>query len=168
MQGLQGLQGAPGAPGSQGPLGSQGLPGQQGMQGQEGPQGPRGDRGPQGVPGQPVNIAAIQILPSVHRYFYVVEEDVDLIAGVQIAANRFVNDAGEPAHAFIEHGVQGYNNLYINAMLQERLVYSVRPHVLIIHPITHTLQAGTPLIVESVGFRAKIVSDDPVGIEAQI
>lgn len=72
------------------------------------------------------------------------------------SANQFVNDAGDPASQFTDYGQNGYYNLFINAVMQEGQLYAVNSNTLTIQPTGQTIKAGTPIILESLGFKAEI------------
>ena len=129
----------------------------QGIQGPPGPQGIQGPAGPQGTPG--TEVTGIKIIPSVQRYFTTVESDIPVTTSRTFTANQFVNDAGESITQFTDYGCYGYFNLFINAVLQEGQLYSVNSNALTIQPTGQTIKATTPIILESIGFTAEIITN---------
>ncbi|MGE7934888.1 DUF4183 domain-containing protein [Viridibacillus arvi] len=101
----------------------------------------------------PVVIPEGTIIPTTNRYFYIVTEDIDLTNGTTIPANLFTDDNGNPVTEFKLFNPNGYVNLYINAVMQEGSAYKVTPDLLIINPFNGTIFAGTPIIIESLGFQ---------------
>ncbi|MGE7924186.1 DUF4183 domain-containing protein [Viridibacillus arvi] len=93
------------------------------------------------------------IIPTINRYFYIVTEDIDLTNGKTIPANLVTDDNGNPVTEFQLFNPNGYVNLYINAVMQEGGAYKVTPESLIINPFIDTIFAGTPIIIESLGFQ---------------
>ncbi|MBA9087180.1 hypothetical protein FHR92_003662 [Fontibacillus solani] len=153
-QGAQGLQGDRGAQGLQGDQGAQGLPGAPGKQGPKGDPGQEGPPGPQGPPGEAI-IPDITVTPTINRYFYVSDTDLDLIMTVAIPSRQFIDDSGNPAADFAGLGPNGFNNLYINGIIQPGNVYHVSPLSLSFPTQSSTIYAGTPIIVETVKLTAK-------------
>ncbi|MBD2867425.1 DUF4183 domain-containing protein [Paenibacillus sp. IB182493] len=158
-QGPAGHQGAQGAAGQQGAAGMQGLPGAPGRQGETGgqgpagPQGPQGTQGPPGPPGPPV--AAVIVLPDAQRYFYFAE--AAMTGTAVIPASGFTNDEGAAAAGFGGLGASSYANLYINGLMQEGSLYSLREDGLTLFLNGDIVYLGTPIIVEIVQFKARIV-----------
>lgn len=101
----------------------------------------------------PVVIPEGTIIPIINRYFYIVEEDIDLTNGATLAANLFTDDNGDPVTEFTLFNPNGYVNLYINAVMQEGGAYKVTPDSLTLNPFNATIFAGTPIIIESLGFQ---------------
>ncbi|HEY2492785.1 MAG TPA: DUF4183 domain-containing protein [Paenibacillus sp.] len=101
----------------------------------------------------------IVILPTVKRYFWIADSDINLESEKIIHAHQFINDSGESADQIINFGSSGYINLYINAVLQEGELYTVSPKDLTIKPTGQTIVSGTPIILESVGFVAQYVAN---------
>jgi len=93
------------------------------------------------------------IIPTINRYFYIVTEDIDLTNGVTLPANLFTDDNGDPVTEFTLFNPNGYVNLYINAVMQEGGAYKVTPDSLTLNPFNATIFAGTPIIIESLGFQ---------------
>ena len=92
------------------------------------------------------------IIPTINRYFYVVPSTINLINGITFPATLFTNDQGTSVTEFKTFYPNGYVNLYINAMMQAGGVYHVSPSSVTIYPLNGRLLAGTPIIVESLGF----------------
>ncbi|ETT84146.1 DUF4183 domain-containing protein [Viridibacillus sp. FSL R5-0477] len=101
----------------------------------------------------PVVIPEGTIIPIINRYFFIVTEDIDLTNGATIPANLFTDDNNNPLTEFKLFNPNGYVNLYINAVMQEGGAYKVTPDPLIINPFNGTIFAGTPIIIESLGFQ---------------
>ncbi|MEA0565349.1 MULTISPECIES: DUF4183 domain-containing protein [Lysinibacillus] len=95
------------------------------------------------------------IIPTIHRYFYIVTADLDLTNGATLPATLFWNDNADPITEFTIFSPNGYINLYINAVMQEGGIYTVTPASLTIDPYNATLYRGTPIIIESLGFTTK-------------
>jgi hypothetical protein len=92
------------------------------------------------------------IIPTVKRYFYIPKCDLHLKYGSNISVNLFINDSGDPTAKFTIFSPNGYVNLYINGVMQEGNLYEVHTNYLTIIPTDSTISAGTPIIIESVGF----------------
>jgi len=73
-----------------------------------------------------------------------------------IAAKQFINDEGELADQFKDFGANGYFNLYVNAVLQEGKMYQVTTGTLTFTSTGQIIPAGTPIILESVGFAVEL------------
>jgi len=101
----------------------------------------------------PVVIPVGTIIPTINRYFYIVTADIDLTNGVTLPANLFTDDNGNPVTEFTLFNPNGYVNLYINAVMQEGGAYKVTPDSLTLNPFNATIFAGTPIIIESLGFQ---------------
>ncbi|MUG47559.1 DUF4183 domain-containing protein [Paenibacillus woosongensis] len=156
-QGESGLRGSPGAIGPAGFPGAQGDRGISGLQGPQGPQGPpgsQGSEGPQGLQGTPGEVPGITILPSDFRYFYFPPEE--LTGTVRIPAAWFTDDNGSLASEFQGMGMNGYSNLYINGVMQERSLYRLTTADLTLILEGDTILAGAPIIVENISFAALI------------
>ncbi|AVK84944.1 hypothetical protein C3943_16000 [Lysinibacillus sp. B2A1] len=93
------------------------------------------------------------IIPTINRYFYIVTEDIDLTNGTIIPASLFTDDNSDPVTEFKLFYPNGYVNLYINAVMQEGGAYKVTPYSLTLNPFNATIYAGTPIIIESLGFQ---------------
>ena len=92
------------------------------------------------------------IIPTINRYFYIVPSTINLINGITFPATFFTNDQGTSVTEFKTFYPNGYVNLYINAMMQAGGVYHVSPSSVTINALNGRLLAGTPIIVESLGF----------------
>ncbi|QTD40991.1 DUF4183 domain-containing protein [Sporosarcina sp. Te-1] len=101
----------------------------------------------------PNDIPKVTIIPLIKRYFYIVTENIDLTNGTILPANLFTDDNGNSITEFQLFHPSGYVNLYINAMMQEGGAYNVTQDSLTINPFNATIFAGTPIIIESVGFQ---------------
>ncbi|HWI49152.1 MAG TPA: DUF4183 domain-containing protein [Rummeliibacillus sp.] len=101
----------------------------------------------------PVVIPEGTIIPTINRYFYIVTEDIDLTNGATLPANLFIDDNGDPVTEFKLFNPNGYVNLYINAVMQEGGAYKVTPDSLTLNTFNATIFAGTPIIIESLGFQ---------------
>ena len=101
----------------------------------------------------PVVIPEGTIIPIINRYFYIVAEDIDLTNGTTLPANLFTDDNGDPITEFKLFNPNGYVNLYINAVMQEGGAYKITPDSLTLNPFNATIFAGTPIIIESLGFQ---------------
>ncbi|MBS4209008.1 DUF4183 domain-containing protein [Bacillus sp. FJAT-50079] len=104
----------------------------------------------------PLNVSDIQIIPIVKRHFYIPQNTLSLVEGANFPANFFTNDRGEQVDEFTTFSPNGYVNLFINGVMQEGSLYVVGRNFLSIHPVEQSITAGTPIIVESIGFTAKI------------
>ncbi|MFC5649552.1 DUF4183 domain-containing protein [Paenibacillus solisilvae] len=124
-------------------------------QGIPGPAGPQGIQGPPGPPG-PVFVPNIVILPIAQRYFYLATSDIQSL--VTIPAQEFMNDEGTLITAFTTNGPNSYSNLYINGILQEGSLYDLNESALTIHVNNQTIFSGTPIILESIQFFARLTS----------
>ncbi|OPG95622.1 hypothetical protein B2I21_26175 [Chryseobacterium mucoviscidosis] len=168
--GPQGEQGDPGMPGAQGPAGPQGEQGDPGMPGAQGPAGPQGEQGdpsvpgaqgpagPQGEQGPPGSIPGIEIIPTVNRYFYFPDTDLNLSDSVTIPVGEFVNDDGRSVSEFAGIGLTSIYNLYINGILQPGNSYDVSKVMLFFPSQGGVLFAGTPIIVEIIQLTANITN----------
>jgi len=92
-------------------------------------------------------------IPIINRYFYIVTGDINLTNGATLPANLFTDDNGNPVTEFKLFNPNGYVNLYINAVMQEGGAYKVTPDSLTLNPFNATIFAGTPIIIESLGFQ---------------
>ncbi|MEK4387352.1 DUF4183 domain-containing protein [Solibacillus sp. FSL W7-1464] len=104
------------------------------------------------IPPPPVIVPGGTIIPTINRYFYIVTENIDLSNGVILPANLFSDDNGNLVTEFEIFNPNGYVNLYINAVMQEGGIYTVTSASLTILPNNGTIFAGTPIIIESLGF----------------
>lgn len=165
--GPQGEQGEPGVPGAQGPAGPQGEPGQPGVPGAQGPAGPQGEQGqpgvqgPTGPPGEqgpPGTIAGLEIIPTANRYFYFPDTDLDLSASVIIPATSFTNDDGGSIIEFAGIGLNSFNNLYINGIVQQGNSYVVSAESLFFSSQDGVIFAGTPITIEIIIITTNIIN----------
>ncbi|WP_167665990.1 DUF4183 domain-containing protein [Paenibacillus pabuli] len=168
--GPQGEQGEPGLPGAQGPVGPQGEQGEPGLAGAQGPAGPQGEQGSPGIPGvqgptgppgeqgPPGSIPGIEIIPTVNRYFYFPDTDLNLSDSVTIPAGEFVNDEGGSVSEFAGIGLTSYYNLYINGIVQPGNSYDVSADILFFPSQSGVLFAGTPIIVEIIQLTVNIIN----------
>ncbi|WP_148501073.1 DUF4183 domain-containing protein, partial [Paenibacillus rubinfantis] len=131
-----------------------GPEGASGATGPAGAVGPAGPEGPPGPPGPPVG--EIVVSSAVFRYFYA--PPADLTGTVDIAANQFTDDEGNPPLAFAGTGAGSYANLFINGMLQEGRLYTLVPAALTLELGQDMIGAGTPIIVENVLISAQAAS----------
>jgi len=97
------------------------------------------------------------IIPTVRRYFFIPSSDILLSNSTVINSNQFTNDDGNVTTEFMDFGLNGYFNLYLNGVIQEGNLYKVDSHSLTFQPIGQTIFAGTPIIVESVGFSVGLI-----------
>lgn len=104
------------------------------------------------IPPPPVIIPGGTIIPTINRYFYIVRENINLSNGVTLQANLFSGDNGNQVTEFKIFNPNGYVNLYINAVMQEGVIYAITPTSLTLLPNTGTIFARTPIIIESLGF----------------
>jgi len=93
------------------------------------------------------------------RFFYLPPSDISNVEACVLPAVWFVNDRGEAADGFPDCGMAGYCNLYINGLMQGGSIYDVSPSSVTIRPTGQTIAAGTPIIVESVSFRAALSNE---------
>lgn len=99
---------------------------------------------------------SVSIRPIVKRYFLVAPDDIHLTKENVIFANQFVDDKGEAVKELANYGQKGYFNLYINGVLQEGNLYRVSSKTITLAATGQMISKGTPIIVESVGFKAKL------------
>jgi hypothetical protein len=102
-------------------------------------------------------INKFNIIPTVNRYFYIPKDDIHLESGSCISSSLFINDDGEQIIEFTSFIPNGYFNLYINGVMQEGKLYMLHENYLSIKPTQATIFAGTPIIIESLGFNAKTI-----------
>ncbi|WP_042473363.1 DUF4183 domain-containing protein [Bacillus ndiopicus] len=105
------------------------------------------------IPPPSVVIPERAIIPTINRYFYIVTENINLTNGATLPANLFTDDNSNPVTAFTLFNPNGYVNLYINAVMQEGGAYKVTSNSLTLNPFNATIFAGTPIIIESLGFQ---------------
>ncbi|WP_413375559.1 DUF4183 domain-containing protein [Paenibacillus taichungensis] len=156
--GVQGLPGLPGAPGLPGLPGAQGLVGPPGAQGPAGPPGAQGPAGPPGEQGPPGSIPGIEIIPTVNRYFYFPDTDLNLSDSVTIPVEEFVNDEGGSVSEFAGIGLTSFYNLYINGIVQPGNSYDVSKVMLFFPSQGGVIFAETPIILETIQLTAKITN----------
>ncbi|MFJ7952761.1 DUF4183 domain-containing protein [Lysinibacillus sp. NPDC096418] len=104
----------------------------------------------------PKNVTEITILPTVNRYFHIADANLNLTNGATFTANLFFNDYGNNITEFMIFSPNGYVNLYINGMMQESGVYNITTNTLTFIPQNATIYKNTPIIIESLGFTAKL------------
>ncbi|GIO29143.1 hypothetical protein J2TS6_02840 [Paenibacillus albilobatus] len=102
-------------------------------------------------------IPDITVTPTQNRYFYAPESDLDLTESAAIPAGLFTNDAGDPVTEFSGFGSDGFNNLYINGILQPGNLYLASPSQLFFPPQNSTIYAGTPIVLETIQLTANVV-----------
>ncbi|MFS0858177.1 DUF4183 domain-containing protein [Paenibacillus taichungensis] len=168
--GPQGERGEAGLPGAQGPVGPQGGQGEPGLTGAQGPAGPQGEQGSPGIPGAqgptgppgeqgpPGSIPGIEIIPTVNRYFYFPDTDLNLSDSVTIPVGEFVNDEGGSVSEFAGIGLTSYYNLYINGIVQPGNSYDVSKVMLFFPSQGGVLFAETPIILETIQLTANIIN----------
>jgi hypothetical protein len=120
--------------------------------GDAGPPGPPGPRGPAGSPILPT----VSVHPIAQRFFFILPHDIGLSEEHIIPAIKFKNDEGEQVNVFPDCNENGYFNLFINAVLQESLLYKISPHALAITATGQKILAGTPIILESIHLIVKV------------
>jgi len=98
----------------------------------------------------------VTVRPIVQRFFMLPPADLVLTEERRLGAGSFMDDRGEPAERFPDFGESGYYNLFVNGVLQEGALYRVSPEALTIVPTGQTIGAGTPIVLESVGFAASV------------
>jgi len=103
----------------------------------------------------PINIPEVSIIPTVKRYFYYTNSNIDLTGGATIPSNLFLNDDGDQATEFTMSSSNGYANLYINGVIQMGGLYKLNTNYLTIIPVNSRILAGTTIIVESLGYSTK-------------
>lgn len=92
------------------------------------------------------------IVPTVKRYFYIPEANMNLASGNTLSSNLFTDDDGNQVTDFMSFSPNGYANLYINGVIQEGGLYTVNTQSLTIAPVNSTISAQTPIIVELLTF----------------
>lgn len=105
----------------------------------------------------PITGSEISIIPTVKRYVYVPQTNIDLTNGTTIPADLFYNDDGSATIEFMNFSPNGYANLYINALIQSGGIYKVNTNALTINPADAIIYARTPIIVELLAFSAKLI-----------
>ncbi|GGA30521.1 DUF4183 domain-containing protein [Psychrobacillus lasiicapitis] len=94
----------------------------------------------------------VNVIPTVKRYFYIPEANLNLASGTTIFSNLFTDDDGNQVTNFMSFNPNGYANLYINGVIQEGGLYTVNTQSLTIAPVNSTISAQTPIIVELLTF----------------
>lgn len=97
----------------------------------------------------------VSIVPTIKRFFYCPISDIELTGGLTIPSDQFINDDGNRITKFLIFGQKGYVNLYVNGVIQLGGLYVVDKNFLTIMPVNSKILAGTPIIVESLGFLTK-------------
>lgn len=105
----------------------------------------------------PINDYEISIIPTVKRYFHVLNANIHLTNGATIPADLFYNDDGSPTIEFMNFSPNGYANLYVNALMQKFGMYKVSTNILTISPANAIIYARTPIIIEVLAFSAKLI-----------
>lgn len=105
---------------------------------------------------KPINTSEISIIPTVFRYFYILNANLNLTNGATIPSNLFFNDNGNLITEFTTFTPNGYVNLYVNGMIQESGIYHVNSNSLTFIPQPATIFRGTPITIESLGFSAQV------------
>jgi hypothetical protein len=103
----------------------------------------------------PIMPPDIAVIPIVNRYFYISKVDIHLLNGATIPSTLFSGDDGNQVTEFTIFIPNGYSNVYINGVMQEGKLYSISSDSISFRPVAQTIFAGTPIIVESVGFTWK-------------
>ncbi|QGQ96165.1 DUF4183 domain-containing protein [Paenibacillus psychroresistens] len=101
------------------------------------------------------NKSELSTIPIIKRYFYIPSSDIHFTDTTVIPAQLFLNDAGNRTTEFMVFVPNGYFNLYLNGVMQEGNLYKVSASSLTFNPVGEIITAGTPIIVESVGFSTK-------------
>lgn len=99
---------------------------------------------------------SVSVSPKVQRFFFIPKADIPMLEEQVITSDQFVNDQGDVSTGFPVYNEEGYYNLYINGLLQENLLYRVNPHSITMASTGGTIYAGTPIILESLGFIVKV------------
>jgi hypothetical protein len=107
------------------------------------------------VPGTPIDNSDFSIIPTINRYFYIAQRNIDVTNGATIPANLFSDDNGNPISEFMIFSPNGYVNLHINGVIQEGGLFEVNSTTLTINPTPGRISAGTAIIIESLGFSAE-------------
>ncbi|MEK0315468.1 DUF4183 domain-containing protein [Cohnella sp. 56] len=95
-------------------------------------------------------------MPSNVLYTYLLEDDASgdtVIGAAQFAVN------GVPAASFAGLGPNAYAMLYLNGVPQEQNIYTLTASSLTIELGAATLYAGTPVMVQIVGFNVEVTGD---------
>ncbi len=110
-------------------------------------------------PDPPAPISEITIIPTINRYFYIPQSTINLSNGATIPAILFYDDNENQVEEFVIFSPNGYLNLHINGVIQEGGFYQVDSNSITINPVAGVIFAGTPIIVESLGFTAELVNN---------
>ncbi|NMD69281.1 DUF4183 domain-containing protein [Bacillus sp. DNRA2] len=94
----------------------------------------------------------LRVIPSVRRFFFICEEDIQLTEDHFLPANKFVSDQGNLITGFPYQKQNGYINLYINGVMQQSSIYSLSTKGLTIKNVGGTIYTATPIIIEIVEF----------------
>ena len=76
---------------------------------------------------------------------------------MDIAANEFTNDNGINPAMFEGVGPNAYTNIFINGVMQEGRLFTLRPNSLTLDLSRDTLLAGTPIIIENIRITAQAI-----------
>lgn len=109
------------------------------------------------IPLPPVIVPSGDIIPTINRYFYRVAANINLTNGATLPANLFSDDNGNTVSEFKIFNPNGYVNLYINALMQVGGLYTITPDTLTINSNNGTIYAGTPIVIESLGFSTNVL-----------
>lgn len=91
----------------------------------------------------------VNVTSTSTRFFNVLETTLAVVDGTTVAATDFLDDSGTAATAF-PVVTNGYYNLYLNGVLQQRDVFTIDATELTLNSITGNISAGTPLVIEAV------------------
>lgn len=95
----------------------------------------------------------IRVRPSIRRYFFVAPANISLTEqSFVLHCEQFVDDYGVAVKKFRDFGRSGYFNLYVNGVMQGSSFFQVNSQKLMLAPTGQTIQQGTPIIIESIGF----------------
>jgi hypothetical protein len=97
----------------------------------------------------------VNVTSTVERFFNVLAAPLAITPASTVAVADFFDDTGVEATDF-PIIVNGYYNLYINGVMQERGTFTVAAATITFNSVTATLTAGTPLILEAVEFNTLI------------
>lgn len=94
------------------------------------------------------------VKPMVRRYFFVCPHNIALVnTPYTLDADQFVDDQGEAIQVFHMYGSSGYTNLFINGVMQGGSFYEISKNSLQLNPTGQIILEGTPIIIESIGFK---------------
>lgn len=91
----------------------------------------------------------VNVTSTSTRFFNVLESTLAVVDGTTVAATDFLDDSGTAATTF-PAVLNGYYNLYLNGVLQQRDVFTIEATELTLNSITGNISAGTPLVIEVV------------------